>query len=173
MVEVAGVSSALSYDKLVLAAGSRLVRPEIPGLKDHAFNIDTIREAANLDAHLRHLFTFATTQARNTVIICGGGFTGIESATELPSRLRAILGLDTKVHVIIVELSDVIGPPLGDNVRPVNTKALEDVGVEVKLGVTIKSVDAGGIVTMAGDRIEALTEYCGYGSSSSHRADTW
>ncbi|KAL6692365.1 FAD/NAD(P)-binding domain-containing protein [Trichoderma pleuroticola] len=154
---MAGVSSALSYDKLVLAAGGRLVRPEIPRLKDHAFSLDTIREAANLEAHLSHLFTFATTQARNTVIICGGGFTGIESATKLPRRPRATLGLDTKVRVIIVERSDVIGPSLGDNVRPVITKALEDVGVEVKLGVTIKSVDAGGIVTTAGERIEALT----------------
>ncbi|KAL7785736.1 FAD/NAD(P)-binding domain-containing protein [Trichoderma afarasin] len=157
MVDMAGVSSKLSYDKLVLAAGSRLVRPEIPGLKDHASSIDTIREAANLEAHLRHLAALPSTQARNAVVICGGGFTGIELATELPRRLRAILGLDTKVRVIIVERADVVGPSLGDNVRPIITKALEDVGAEVKLGVTIKSVDAGGIVTTAGERIEALS----------------
>ncbi|KAH0527063.1 hypothetical protein TsFJ059_002107 [Trichoderma semiorbis] len=157
MVDMAGVSSKLSYDKLVLAAGSRLVRPEIPGFKDHAFSIDTIREAANLEAHLRHLAVLPSTQARNTVVICGGGFTGIELATELPRRLCAILSLNTKVRVIVVERADVIGPSLGDNVRPIITKALEDVGTEVKLGVTIKSVDAGGIMTTAGERIEALT----------------
>ncbi|KAJ4859541.1 pyridine nucleotide-disulfide oxidoreductase domain-containing protein [Trichoderma breve] len=157
MVDMAGVSSKLSYDKLVLAAGSRLVRPEIPGLKDHAFSIDTIREAANLEAHLRHLVALPSTQARNTVVICGGGFTGIELATELPRRLRAILGLDTKVRVILAERANVVGPSLGDNVRPIITKALEDVGAEVKLGVTIKSVDAGGIVSTSGERIEALT----------------
>ncbi|EHK18612.1 uncharacterized protein TRIVIDRAFT_51015 [Trichoderma virens Gv29-8] len=157
MINMAGVSSILSYDKLVLAAGSRLVRPEVPGLRDHAFSIDTIQEASTLEAHLRHLAALPPTQARNTVVICGGGFTGVELATELPRRLRAILGLDTKVRVIIVERSDVIGPSLGENVRPIITKALEDVEVEVKLGTTIKSVDARGIVTTEGERIETLS----------------
>ncbi|KAL7943909.1 FAD/NAD(P)-binding domain-containing protein [Trichoderma barbatum] len=157
MVNMAGVSSTLSYDRLVLAAGSRLIRPEIPGLHDHGFSIDTLQDAANLEAHLRHLASLPSTQGRNTVVICGGGFTGIELATELPRRLRAILGLNTKVRVIILERSDVIGPSLGVNVRPVISKALEDIGVEVKLETTISSVDAGGIVTTAGERIEALS----------------
>ncbi|KAL7929245.1 FAD/NAD(P)-binding domain-containing protein [Trichoderma chlorosporum] len=157
MVNMAGVSLTLFYDKLVLAAGSRLIRPEIPGIQDHTFSIDTLQEAANLEAHLRHLAALPPTQARNTVVICGGGFTGIELATELPRRLRAIFGLDTKVRVILVERSDIIGPSLGENVRPIIHKALEDVEVEVRLGTTAKSVDAKGIVTTDGERIEALS----------------
>mgnify|MGYP000862508013 CR=1 FL=1 len=43
------------YDRLVLAAGSKLARPAIPGLAEHAFAIDTWNEAAALQAHVRAL----------------------------------------------------------------------------------------------------------------------
>ena len=33
---------------------------------------------------------------RDTVVVAGGGFTGIEAATEMPARLREILGKDAK-----------------------------------------------------------------------------
>lgn len=36
-------------------------------------------------------------------MICGGGFTGIEMALELPGRLREILGADAKTRVVVVE----------------------------------------------------------------------
>lgn len=156
-VDVAGARATMSYDKLILAAGSRLIRPDIRGLGEHAFSIDTLQEAASLEAHLRHLAALPPSQARNTVVVCGGGFTGIELATELPRRLRSILGIEAKVRIIIVDRADVIGVSLGANMRPVLAKALEEVGVDVKLGTTIESVDAGGVVTTAGERIESLS----------------
>lgn len=157
MVNIAGLRSTLSYDRLVLAAGSRVVRPDLPGLQEHAFTIDTLNQAADFEAHLHRLAALPDSPARNTVVVCGGGFTGIELATELPSRLRTILGIQTKVRVVVVERSDVIGPELGDSPRPVITKALEDLKVETKLGAAVVSVDAQGVTTSTGERIEALS----------------
>jgi NADH dehydrogenase len=37
----AGSGPASPYDRLVFALGSRLVRPPIPGLAEHAFDVDT------------------------------------------------------------------------------------------------------------------------------------
>src|SRR5690606_9982037 len=34
----------IGYDRLVLAAGSRLYRPQIPGLEEHAFNVDQVAD---------------------------------------------------------------------------------------------------------------------------------
>src|SRR5690242_10988263 len=40
----------LDYDRLVLTLGSELVRPPIPGLAEHSFDVDTYASAVRLDA---------------------------------------------------------------------------------------------------------------------------
>ncbi len=152
-----GSKSTLGYDRLVLAAGSRLFRPEIPGLLDHTFSVDQVDEAAELEAHIKNLALLPESDARNTVIVAGGGFTGIETAAEMPARLREALGKDAKVRVVVVEREPEIGPDLGPGPRPVITKALTDLGVEWQTGASIASVDADGITTETGERILAKT----------------
>ncbi|KAE8376378.1 hypothetical protein BDV26DRAFT_235643 [Aspergillus bertholletiae] len=157
VVDQDGVRSDLAYDRLVLAAGSRLRRPNIPGLREHAFSIDQIGEAAEFEAHLHSLASRPPSPARNTVVVGGGGFTGIEIAAELPQRLRSIFGQDTDVRVVIIEKATEIGPELGANPRPVIVQALTEQGVEMKLGAAIMSVDDKGVVTTSGERIESLS----------------
>ncbi|PNP44384.1 hypothetical protein TGAMA5MH_03990 [Trichoderma gamsii] len=157
VVSPTGERSNLSYDRLVLAAGSRLVKPNVSGLREHAFTIDNIADAADLEAHLKRLASLPSTPKRNTVVVCGGGFTGIELATELPRRLRSIFGMLETVRVVVIEKADVIGPDLGEGPRPVITQALGDLQVETRLGTAVGSIDANGIVTSSGERIDALT----------------
>lgn len=59
----------ISYDKLVLAAGSRLFRPPVPGLHTHALSVDQYEDAVGLDKHLRKLARLPSSLARNTVIV--------------------------------------------------------------------------------------------------------
>jgi NADH dehydrogenase len=68
----------LSYDRLVLAAGSRLHRPDIPGLDEWAFDVDTYEGAVKLDRHLRRL-PHHPVPGREVVVVVGGGFTGVKS----------------------------------------------------------------------------------------------
>jgi NADH dehydrogenase len=152
-----GTPSSINYDRLVLATGSRLFRPQIPGLAKHAFSVDQVDEAAALEAHIKALATQPDTLARNTVVVAGGGFTGIETAAEMPARLRAALGENPKVRVIIVERDKEIGPDLGAGPRPVIVEALEALGVQWRLGAAVTSVDADGLITSEGERIEAST----------------
>src|SRR5215510_10866510 len=91
-----GARRSLRYDRLVLAAGSLGAKPDIPGLAKHGFTVDQLDEAIALDHHLHALANRPSSAARNTAVVCGGGFTGIEIATEMPSRLRAILGPKAK-----------------------------------------------------------------------------
>src|SRR5258708_9491409 len=52
MVQIAtakGTRKTLSYDRLVMATGSRLFRPNIPGLAEHGFSVDSLHDAAALD----------------------------------------------------------------------------------------------------------------------------
>lgn len=152
-----GKSFALSYDRLVLATGSKLVEPPIPGLKQYSFNVDTLAGADKLDAHLAALKDLPDAPARNTVVVAGGGFTGIETATEMPARLRSILGEKADVKVMIVERAPDIGPDLGAGPRPLIMEALKELGIIWKTNASVTSIDADGLTTSAGERIEAKT----------------
>ncbi|CAN7727231.1 NAD(P)/FAD-dependent oxidoreductase [Caballeronia sp. LjRoot31] len=152
-----GNTFTVRYDKLVLASGSSLFRPPVPGLATAAFSIDQIGDAALLEAHLGNLADQPDTPARNTVVVVGGGFTGIEIATELPERLRSVLGSTASVNVIVIEQADAIGPDLGLGPRPVIEQALTELGITLRLGTAVSAIDTDGIVTSTGERIDTKT----------------
>jgi NADH dehydrogenase len=152
-----GTSSIMTYDRLVLATGSRLHTPAIPGLHAYSFNVDQIADAAKLEAHIKNLASLSDTPARNTVIVAGGGFTGIETAAEMPARLRAVLGDSANANVIIVEQTDNIGPDLGPGPRPVITQALDELGVTWRVDTAVTAIDADGLWTSTGERIDSKT----------------
>ncbi len=152
-----GSRADLGYDRFVLATGSRLFMPDIPGLAEHAFNVDQLDTALALDAHLRALPKRPASTARNTVIVAGGGFTGIETATEMPQRLRAVFGDDAPVRVVLLEQADAVGPDLGPVPRPLIEQALAECGVEVMTSAAVTAIDAGGATLADGTRVEAGT----------------
>lgn len=152
-----GAMRTLPYDRLLLTSGSKLFRPPVPGLSEHAFSVDQLDDAVALDKHLAGLASLPDTPARNTVVVAGGGFTGLELATELPARLRRVLGANAKISVIIVERAGKVGADLGENPRPIIVEALQALGVEYRSGTAVTSIDAGGVVTHSGERIEART----------------
>jgi NADH dehydrogenase len=148
---------SLSYDRLVVATGSRLFRPNIPGLAEHGFSVDNLDDAIALDKHLHGLADRPASNGRDTIVVAGGGFTGIEAATEIPARLRTILGKDAKPRVIIVERNSAIAPDMGEGPRPIIEEALRKLGVETRLGAGVASLDASGITLSDGERIETET----------------
>jgi NADH dehydrogenase len=147
----------LSYDRLVVATGSRLFRPNIPGLAEHGFSVDQLDDAIALDRHLHSLTDRPVVNGRDTVVVAGGGFTGIEAATEMPARLRAILGKDARPRVIVVDRNNAIAPDMGAGPRPVIEDALRKLGVETRLGAGVASLDESGVTLSDGERIEAET----------------
>jgi NADH dehydrogenase len=152
-----GSRSTLSYDRLVVSTGSRLFRPNIPGLAKHGFSVDQLDDAIALDKHLHGLTKRPATNGRNTVVVVGGGFTGIEAATEMPARLRKIFGDDAKTRVIIVERNPEIAPDMGEGPRPVIDEALHKVGVETRIGAGVESIDESNVTLSSGERIETET----------------
>ncbi|RXH11814.1 NAD(P)/FAD-dependent oxidoreductase [Bradyrhizobium guangzhouense] len=152
-----GTRKTLSYDRLVVATGSRLFRPNIPGLAEHGFSVDSLDDAVALDKHLHGLADRPARNGRDTIVVAGGGFTGIEAATEMPARLRAILGKDTRPRVIIVERNAAIAPDMGAGPRPVIEDALRRLGVETRVGAGVSSLDENGVTLSNGEHIETET----------------
>ncbi|MFJ3481816.1 NAD(P)/FAD-dependent oxidoreductase [Pseudomonas sp. NPDC090202] len=152
-----GSRGSLSYDRLVLATGSRVLRPNLEGVAEYAFDVDTIEAAAHLERHINALADQPASAARNTVVVCGGGFTGIETATEMPSRLRAVLGQDADIKVIVVERGPKIGAAFGEGISPSIVEASADLGVEWRVGASVAAVDANGVTLADGSHIESNT----------------
>lgn len=149
-----GIESTINYDRLILAAGSSVVLPNgIKGVKQHAFDVDSLASATKLETHLENLSSLPASPARDTIVVCGAGFTGIELATELPKRLRHV----TNPRIILVGSADHVGPDLGPGPRPVITQALKDLGIELKLGSSVTAIDADGVTLASGEHIAAIT----------------
>ena len=139
----------------MLATGSQLARPAgTPGA--HGFDIDTLAGAAALDRHLHGLAARPEIAGRWTVVIAGGGFTGIELATALPERLRDI-GSGAAARVIVVDPASCVGASLGDGPQPAIREALAAARIETRTGVTITGADSAGITLSSGERIACQT----------------
>ncbi|WP_153788101.1 NAD(P)/FAD-dependent oxidoreductase [Pseudomonas sp. EMN2] len=155
-IDANGQHQQLGYDRLVLAAGSQVARPAVPGLAEHSFDVDQMESAVRLEKHLIGLAKLPASPARNTVVVCGGGFTGIETATEMTPRLRAILG-EGNVRVVLVDRADSIGAALGAGITPAIIAASEHAGVEWLTGASVVAVEAGGVTLDNGQHIASNT----------------
>jgi NADH dehydrogenase len=128
----------IGYDRLVLAAGSTLVRPEgLPGA-DRLFDIDTLDGARRLTDHLRDREGYSA-------VVVGAGFVGLEAATALADRGR----------VLLVDRSEVVGHQLGPGPRAEIEAALDELGIEHRLRTTVTEVGDGYAVLSDGTRVEA------------------
>jgi NADH:ubiquinone reductase (H+-translocating) len=146
----------LAYDRLVLALGSEVMRPAIPGLVAHAFDVDTYPAALRLEDHLTSLGRSAPSPGRSTVVVVGAGFTGIEVAAEMPDRL-ARAGITGSRRIILVDPSPAVGATIGAHARPVIETALASLDVETRLGVRVVSVEAAGLRLNSGEFIPTRT----------------
>jgi NADH dehydrogenase len=153
---VAGQPVALPYDRLVFALGSELVRPPIPGLAEHGFDIDTYHAAARLAAHLAALPKRPDAPGRFTALVVGGGLTGVEAAAELATRLPAIAG-GAPCRVILIDRAPRVGSTMGEGACAVIEEALRTLRIEMRPGVAVASVDERGVRLSSGEVIDAAT----------------
>lgn len=154
-----GSASTLAYDRLVLATGS-VQRPlPVPGAEHHAFDVDTYAAAERFDRHLAAVLAGADVPGRLTFVIVGAGFTGIELAAEMRTRLRAHTDAATadRARIVLIERQDALGPDLGSNPRPHVQAALDAARVEIRLGTTLREITGERVVLADGERLETRT----------------
>ena len=146
------------YDRLVLASGSHVLKPAIPGLLEFGFDVDTYDGAVALQHHLRGLAEGPPTPAAATVVVVGAGLTGIEAACELPKRLRALFCPgNVTPRVVLVDRNPAVGSDMGASARPVIEQALAENGVETRTGVGAAMVTQRGVSLSSGERLQAAT----------------
>lgn len=145
------------YDRVILASGSNLRTDMVRGINEHAFNLDQIESAEILEKHIKDLTKKPSSQARNTVIVCGGGFTGIEIATELPKRLKEQFDDGELINVIIIERNGKIGSNYSSELQDVIKQATDELDITWMLDTQIEQITANGVTLSSGEEIASNT----------------
>ncbi|GHC69015.1 NAD(P)/FAD-dependent oxidoreductase [Streptomyces flavofungini] len=118
----------LGYDTLLYTLGSRAADHGVPGVAEHAFDVAGRPSALRLRTHLDSLGTVGT------VLVVGGGLTGIETATEIAeSRPGLSVALATRG-----ELGAWLSPGAGLHLR----EAFDRLGITVHEHTGIEAVGA-------------------------------
>lgn len=145
-----GGSQTLCYDRLIVATGSQLDYPDIPGLNQYGFNIDTYDAAQRLSEKLKKLQGSAEA-AVPTIVVVGSGFTGLELACELVARTSRQNGV--KARIVLLDRS-AIASTLGTGPNSVIVQALAELDIELMPGASVRSISANAIHLANGKSIQ-------------------
>jgi NADH dehydrogenase len=160
----------LHYDILVFAAGSKTNFFGNESVRAKAFSLKGIDDALYMRNELIKTMEKAAIESDPsvrqkllTVVIAGGGPTGVEVAGMLAEMKRYILGNDypqlleatTEIH--IVDGSPYLLAPMSDKSHQTAYKALADLGVHIKLNTHVNSYENGVVQLSDGSTIEAET----------------
>jgi NADH dehydrogenase len=150
-------SRSLSWDRLVLTPGSVTRLFDVPGLAEHARGLKSTAEALYLRDHVLEQLELADVDddpgraaARRTIVVVGASYSG----TELAVQLRALADSAAKqmsfdpgdVKFVLLDLAEQVMPEVGEKLGAAAKRVLISRGIDVRLGVTLKEVDAEHVV---------------------------
>jgi NADH dehydrogenase len=173
----------IAYDRLIVATGARhsyFAHPEwealAPGLK-------TLEDATEI--RRRILLAFETAEreadaakrdALMTFTIVGGGPTGIELAGAVAELSHFALAKDfqrinpAQARVVLIEAGPQLLPSFEASLGPKAQKALERLGVVVRLGARVDGIDPTGVTLASGERLHSYTTIWAAGVAPSELA---
>jgi NADH dehydrogenase len=164
-----GTVEQLPYDHVVLAVGSATSTFGLPGIPERVFALKTLEDAGILRNRLVWLLESADAAEDPaervrllTIVVVGGGFTGVEATGELVELFRSVVHFYrnvslSDVHVVLVEGAASLLVGLPPKMGRYSAEALRRRGVEIITGDGVARADDGGIELQSGRRIEART----------------
>jgi NADH:ubiquinone reductase (H+-translocating) len=168
VVHLAG-GADVDYDSLVLAAGAVSAHYGVPGVSEYAFELKTLPNAVALRSHVLRCFEDAADDPSRiedgllTVVISGGGPTGVELAGGLVELFTRVLRKDfpnldvRRARVVLVEMADRLLGTFAPRLSSRAHRTLSRRGVEVVLGVGVSKVEPDAVHLSDGTRIPART----------------
>ncbi len=166
-------------DHLVVAAGARPNFFGVPGAAEHSFPLYSVLDAERLRVHLRdrlraHCAPDPAPEPLSVVVV-GGGPTGVETAGAIAELLAALreagrLGDGAAVH--LVDHGNALLAPFADKSHAYAMEKLDQFGVRVTLGVAVTKVGTEAVELSDGTTVPSGTVIWGGGESASAVAGT-
>lgn len=156
------------YDTLVVAIGSRTHDFGIPGVAEHAIQLDTAEQAERFHRRLVNACIRAHAQeeplhpGQLQVAIIGAGATGVELAAELHKSIRTLVdyGLETinadqDVTLNLIEAAPRILSALPERIAGEAMRILQKLNVNVRTNARVSAVLPDGVQLASGEFIPA------------------
>ena len=173
-IDVAGKAVLLddarvTYDQLIVATGARHAYSDHEEWERFAPGLKKIDDATDIRRRILLAFERAENSSDEieqqrllSFVIVGGGPTGVEMAGAIAELARKALSTDFRnidprsARVVLIESGCRLLGSFPEKLSSVAKRALEKLGVEVRLGARVARCDAAGVI-VANERIEAET----------------
>lgn len=153
-----GACRVIAYDKLVLALGSVTNFYGVPGAAEHALTLDSVADA---ESFRRRFFDTCTRASESrqpvSVVIVGGGATGVELAAELSNTARALadyrihtLDPEQDIRITVIERGQHLLPQLEPLQAQRAASHLRSLGIDVLTSTSVASVTQDAVIDAAG-----------------------
>lgn len=163
--EVLVEARQIAFDELVLSPGSRSNDFGTKGVAEHCVKLDSREQAERFHTlYLKQLHKVSSAKDDSTqlsVVIVGGGATGVELAADLHNvagRLQDY-GFDTfsqaRLKVSVIEAGPLLLPRLPERIGESVKQELQSIGVDVLTSTKIESAESDALFTSEGERIVA------------------
>ncbi|NUP64317.1 MAG: FAD-dependent oxidoreductase [Nonomuraea sp.] len=130
----------LPYDTLVYGLGGVADTVTVPGVEEHAYNLNSVQDAEVLADRLARL-------GRGTVVVGGSGLTGVESAAEIAEQYP-------ELDVVLLGRQEP-GAAMNAKPRAYVRAALARLGVRVRGGVEVIKVLPDSVELAGGESVAA------------------
>jgi len=159
---------ALGYDYLVLALGGQTGYFGHPEWEQFAPGLKTLDDALRIRSQILLAFERAENETdlaeRDrllTIVVVGGGPTGVELAGAFAELARTVLNRDfrridpTKARIILIEGSPPVLSHLPEDLSASAQRQLQALGVQIRNNIHVKNIQAGEVELANGEIIRA------------------
>ncbi|UPZ28071.1 NAD(P)/FAD-dependent oxidoreductase [Streptomyces sp. LRE541] len=164
-----GDEGTLSYDRLVLAAGSVNKLLPVPGAAEHAHGFRGLPEALYLRDHVTRQVELASAEddpaisaARCTFVVVGAGYTGTEVAAHGQLFTDALVRKQPHRTGLwprwtLIDIAPRVLPEMDERLSRTADRVLRQRGVEIRTGTSVKEATRDGVLLSDGDFLSTRT----------------
>lgn len=140
-VAVTAAGTELRFDFLLVAAGAETDFHGRDDLRERSLTLHSVEDVLRLRSAVGELRI-------ETFVVAGGGYTGIEAATNI---WRATLGRRPAPRIVVVELAPVLCATLPGPLREYIDRNVRSLGIEVRTSSSIAAVSGEALTLTSGE----------------------
>ncbi len=158
------------YDYLILALGAETSFFGLEAVERHGLGLKGVPDAVAIRNHVLRSFEQAVQEPDPerrrellTIVVAGGGPTGVEMAGAFAELIRLVLARDHRrldlreVRVVLLEAAPRILPTFDEDLSAAAARSLERKGVQVRTGAALEDYDGRRVRLKGGEDIPART----------------